>query len=181
MKNFKNLKVWQRGIELVVDVYKKTNNFPNEELYGLTSQIKRSAISIPSNIAEGSGRGSKKDFNRFLDISLGSSFELETQLIIAKRLDFINDDFNFKFDHSLIKVSDDFAVSDLNYFNNVIVNKDPNFKNSFDRDFELDTLSVVKDKGKTEYGNLFPLDINMQNRNADTAPDMGAYERIETP
>ena len=96
-------------------------------------------------------------------------------------LDFINDDFNFKFDHSLIKVSDDFEVSDPNYFNNVIVNKDPNFKNSFDRDFELDTLSVVKDKGKAEYGNLFPLDINMQNRNADIAPDMGAYERIETP
>ena len=92
MKNFKNIKVWQRGIELVVDVYKKTNNFPNEELYGLTSQIKRSAISIPSNIAEGSGRGSKKDFNRFLDISLGSSFELETQLILAKKLEFINDD-----------------------------------------------------------------------------------------
>lgn len=94
MKNFKNLKVWQKGIELVVDVYKKTNAFPNEELYGLTSQIKRSAISIPSNIAEGSGRGSNKDFNRFLDISLGHSFELETQLIIAKRLNFINiDDF----------------------------------------------------------------------------------------
>lgn len=95
MKNFKNLKVWQRGIELVVDVYKKTNNFPNEELYGLTSQIKRSAISIPSNIAEGAGRGSNKEFSRFLDISLGSSFELETQIILAHELEFITDnDFN---------------------------------------------------------------------------------------
>lgn len=96
-------------------------------------------------------------------------------------LDFKDDDFDFKFDHSLIKVSDDFAVSDPNYFKNVIVNKDPNFIDSFDRDFELDTLSVAKDKGKIEYGNLFPLDINMQNRNTDTAPDIGAYERIETP
>ncbi len=93
MKNFKNLKVWEKGIQLVVDVYEKTNNFPQEELYGLTGQIKRSALSIPSNIAEGSGRGTKKDFNRFLDISLGSSFELETQLIIAKKLNFIEEDF----------------------------------------------------------------------------------------
>ena len=91
MKNFKKLKVWQKGIELVVDIYKSTNSFPKEEMYGLTSQIKRSAISVPSNIAEGSGRGSDKDFNRFLDIALGSSFELETQLTIAKKLNFISD------------------------------------------------------------------------------------------
>lgn len=86
MKNFKNLKVWQNGIELVVDVYKRLESFPKEEIYGLTGQIKRSSVSIPSNIAEGSGRGSNKDFNRFLDIALGSSFELETQLIIANKL-----------------------------------------------------------------------------------------------
>ena len=91
MKNFKKLKVWQKGIELVVNVYEKINLFPKEELYGLSSQIKRSAISIPSNIAEGSGRGTNTDFNRFLDISRGSSFELETQLIIAHKLNFIND------------------------------------------------------------------------------------------
>ncbi|WP_167613344.1 four helix bundle protein [Maribellus sediminis] len=95
MKNFKNLEIWQNGIELVVDVYKKTESFPNEEIYGITSQIKRSAVSIPSNIAEGSGRGSNKDFNRFLDVALGSSFELETQLIIANRLKFLNDE-NFR-------------------------------------------------------------------------------------
>ena len=76
MKNFKNLKVWQKGIELVINVYKDSMKFPKEELYGLTSQIRRSAVSIPSNIAEGSGRNSDKEFNRFLDISLGSSFEL---------------------------------------------------------------------------------------------------------
>ncbi|MCK3683170.1 four helix bundle protein [Maribellus sp. YY47] len=92
MKDFKNLKIWQKGINLVVDIYQTSQNFPTEELYGLTSQMKRSAVSIPSNIAEGSGRNSDKDFSRFLDISLGSSFELETQIIIAHKLSFINDE-----------------------------------------------------------------------------------------
>ncbi len=92
MKNFKNLKVWQKGMNIVLKVYKSANGFPKEELYGLTSQIKRSAISIPSNIAEGSGRGTDKEFNRFMDIALGSSFELETQLVIAKTLDFISEE-----------------------------------------------------------------------------------------
>lgn len=91
MKNFKNLKVWQIGIELVVNIYKSTDVFPKEEIYGLTSQIKRSAISVPSNIVEGSGRGTKKEFNHFLDIALGSTFELETQLIIANKLNFLSD------------------------------------------------------------------------------------------
>jgi len=92
MKDFKNLKIWQKGINLVVDVYKTSQKFPKEELYGLTSQMRRSAISIPSNIAEGSGRNSDKDFSRFLDISLGSSFELETQIIIAYKLSFLDDE-----------------------------------------------------------------------------------------
>lgn len=91
MKDFKKLKTWQKGIKLVVDIYKTSQTFPKEELYGLTSQMRRSAISIPSNIAEGAGRNSDKDFNRFLDISLGSSFELETQVIIAKELEFLSD------------------------------------------------------------------------------------------
>ena len=91
MKDFKNLKIWQKGISLVVEIYKTTKNFPNEEIYGLTSQMRRSAISIPSNIAEGSGRGSDKDFNRFLDVALGSSFELETQIIIAHELEFLSE------------------------------------------------------------------------------------------
>ena len=95
MKDFKSLKVWQKGIKLVVDIYKISNLFPIQEEYGLTSQIRRSAVSIPSNIAEGSGRSSDKDFNRFLEISLGSSFELETQIIIAHELQFLSDlDFN---------------------------------------------------------------------------------------
>lgn len=89
MKDFKNLKVWQKGIKLVVDIYKTSKKFPKEELYGLTSLMRRSAISVPSNIAEGCGRNSDKDFNRFLEISLGSSFELETQIIIAHELEFL--------------------------------------------------------------------------------------------
>ena len=94
MKDFKRLKTWQKGIKLVVDIYKTSQIFPKEELYGLTSQIRRCAVSIPSNIAESAGRNSDKEFNRFLEISLGSSFELETQLIIAHELKFLpNDDF----------------------------------------------------------------------------------------
>ncbi|WP_372650362.1 four helix bundle protein [Draconibacterium sp.] len=91
MKDFKNLKVWQKGIKLVVDTYKTSKLFPQEELYGLTGQMRRSAVSIPSNVAEGAGRGSNKEVNRFLDISLGSSFELETQIILAHELEFISD------------------------------------------------------------------------------------------
>lgn len=92
MKNFKSLKVWQKGIKLVIDIYKTSKIFPKEELYGLISQMRRSAISIPSNIAEGSGRNSDSDFNRFLGIALGSSFELETQIIIAHELELLSDD-----------------------------------------------------------------------------------------
>lgn len=88
MNKFKELKVWQKSIQLVTKIYLVTSKFPKEELYGLTSQMRRCAISIPSNIAEGAGRGSKKEFSHFLDIAKGSSFELETQLIISKELRF---------------------------------------------------------------------------------------------
>jgi len=86
---FENLKVWQRGMELVEEVYKLTSTFPKHEVFGLTSQINRSAVSIPSNIAEGKGRGSDKEFRQFLYISRGSLFELRTQLEIARRLNYI--------------------------------------------------------------------------------------------
>lgn len=88
MNDFKNLKFRQQGINLEVDIYNASKKFPPEELYGLTGQIRRSAVSTPSNIAEGSGRNSDKDFSRFLDIALGSSFELETQIVIAQKLNF---------------------------------------------------------------------------------------------
>lgn len=90
MKDFKKLNVWQKSMELVTSVYKISNNFPVEEKYGLTSQVTRCAVSIPSNIAEGSSRFSERDYFRFLEIALGSAFELETQLMIAENLNLGN-------------------------------------------------------------------------------------------
>lgn len=84
--SYKDLIVWQRAMELVVAVYELTAQFPPEEIYGLISQMKRSAISIPSNIAEGRCRSTKKDYLQFLRISYGSGAELETQVEITKRL-----------------------------------------------------------------------------------------------
>jgi len=91
MKDFKKLEVWQRGIKIVELAYKLTKLLPNEEKFNLTSQINRSAVSIPSNIAEGSSRRSEKDYFRFLEIALGSCFELETQLIIINVLGFVDE------------------------------------------------------------------------------------------
>lgn len=88
MRNFKELKIWQKGFEIAVDTYNFTKLFPSSEKFGLSSQITRAAVSIPSNVAEGSSRKSEKDYNRFIEISLGSSFELETQLLIAKAVEF---------------------------------------------------------------------------------------------
>ncbi len=79
--------VWKLSIELVKSIYQLTNKFPTSETYGLTSQLRRSAISIPSNIAEGQGRNSSKEFRQFLAFALGSLAELETQLIISKEID----------------------------------------------------------------------------------------------
>lgn len=84
--NYKNLIVWQKSMELVIEVYKITDKFPPHELYGLTSQSRRSSVSIPSNIAEGRQRGGSSEFYRFLSIAFGSGAELETQLEIAKSL-----------------------------------------------------------------------------------------------
>lgn len=92
MNRFKELLVWQKAIDLAVEVYQITEKLPKEERYGLISQINRSVISIPSNIAEGAGRNTNKDFNNFLGIAQGSSFELETQLIISNKLNFISKD-----------------------------------------------------------------------------------------
>ncbi len=88
MRNFKQLKIWQKGLDIAVNSFKLTSTFPKEEKYGLTSQITRSAVSIPSNVAEGSSRSSNKDYSRFIEISLGSSFELETQVLIADMVNF---------------------------------------------------------------------------------------------
>jgi len=91
VKTHRDLDVWKNGIELVKKIYILTKDFPKEEIYTLTSQIRRSAISIPSNIAEGAARNSKKEFIQFLYIALGSAAELETQLIVAKELGYIKD------------------------------------------------------------------------------------------
>lgn len=85
-RNFRTLNIWKEGIALVKDIYKLAALLPKEEKFGLKSQICRAAVSIPSNIAEGSSRNSEIEFRRYLEIALGSSFELETQLIIIKEL-----------------------------------------------------------------------------------------------
>ena len=89
MQTHKELEVWQMGMDLVENVYRITGAFPKEEMYGLAAQIRRSAISIPSNIAEGAARKGNAEFIQFLNISLGSLSELETQILIAKRLDYL--------------------------------------------------------------------------------------------
>jgi four helix bundle protein len=89
VKTYRDLLVWQKAMQLVTQIYSITNNLPREELYGLVSQIRRSAISIPSNIAEGYGRNSRNDYLRFLQISMGSIFELQTQLEICLNLNYL--------------------------------------------------------------------------------------------
>ncbi len=91
MHNFKELKVWQKTIDFCVEIYKYTATFPTEEKFGLISQLRRSAVSISSNIAEGSSRTSDKEFFHFLSISIGSAYENETQLIISNKLKYVND------------------------------------------------------------------------------------------
>lgn len=91
MKSHKDLTVYKTSIDLVIDIYQLSQNFPDSEKFGLTSQIRRASVSIPSNISEGAARNSKKEFIRFLYIALGSMAEIETQLEIAYRLKFIKD------------------------------------------------------------------------------------------
>lgn len=90
MRKFKELQIWQSGIEITKAVYKVAEKLPNEERFGIRSQMTRVAVSIPSNIAEGSSRQSDTDFRRFLEIALGSLYELETQLIVLKELSIID-------------------------------------------------------------------------------------------
>jgi four helix bundle protein len=90
VKTYRELIVWQKAMQLVTQIYKNTEDLPKEELYGLISQIRRSSISIPSNIAEGYGRNSTNDYIRFLQISRGSLYELQTQLEICLNLNYLN-------------------------------------------------------------------------------------------
>jgi four helix bundle protein len=91
IKTHRDLDVWKKSISLVTSIYRTTKEFPKEEVYGITNQIRRSAVSIPSNIAEGSARQGNKEYTQFLYISLGSLSELETQLIIANNLKYLSE------------------------------------------------------------------------------------------
>ena len=90
MKTHHDLDVWKKAIDLVTKIYALTKGFPKEEMFGLTNQIRRAIVSVPSNIAEGAARNTSKEFNNFLSIALGSLSEVETQLIISKNLKYIN-------------------------------------------------------------------------------------------
>ena len=106
MNSYKDLVVWQKAIDLSFDIYSLTKDFPKEEMYGLVSQIRRSAVSIPSNIAEGQARKYHQQFSRFLSIAQGSLAELETQIIISMRLGYVTGDQKDLFDtmHSIGKM-----------------------------------------------------------------------------
>ena len=92
MKDFRQLKVWEKAHLLALAIYKETKKFPKEELYGLTSQIRRASMSIPTNIAEGCGRNTDAEFARFLQIAMGSASETEYQLLLSHDLGFLNKD-----------------------------------------------------------------------------------------
>ena len=101
VKTFRDLLIWQKAMALVTNCYTISANFPKEEQFGLTSQLRRCSISIPSNISEGFGRGTKKDYYRFLTISLGSLFEFQTQIEIAHNLNYITlENFNKLYEDS---------------------------------------------------------------------------------
>ena len=89
MHNFKKLDIWNRSVEFVADIYQLVNTFPQVECFGLVAQMQRAAVSIPTNIAEGSAKSSNKDFTRFLEIALGSAYELETELLVSFKLSYI--------------------------------------------------------------------------------------------
>jgi len=101
--NHKELDVWKKSMDFVTEIYNITKHFPNEEKFGLTDQIRRASVSIPSNIAEGAARGTNKDFIRFLHIALGSATEVETQIIITMRLGYVD---SVKQDDLLYKLND---------------------------------------------------------------------------
>ena len=92
MHQFKELEIWKRSRLFCSEIYQITSSFPSDEKFGLTNQLRRAAVSIPSNIAEGSSRNSNKDFSRFLEIAIGSAYEIETQVLIAFDLGFVSTD-----------------------------------------------------------------------------------------
>ena len=104
LKNYRELIVWQKSYQLCLEIYKITRSFPKEEKYGLTSQIRRAAVSVPSNIAEGYGRKTTPDYIRALYVSYGSNCELETQILLSKDLDYINNEDSKKIQENIGEV-----------------------------------------------------------------------------
>jgi four helix bundle protein len=105
MAGYRDLKVWQAAMQLATEIYRLSAEFPKHETYGLASQIQRSAVSIPSNIGEGHGRNSNKEFYHFLGVALGSLAELETQLLLARRLGYLTEELI----NPVLQVSDETA------------------------------------------------------------------------
>ncbi|MGM9702064.1 MAG: four helix bundle protein [Prevotella sp.] len=104
MRDFHKLVIWQRSHQLTLDIYKLTQQFPKEELFGLTSQIRRAVSSIPTNIAEGCGRETNKDFAHFLQISIGSASETEYQLLLAHDLNYISEENYYRLNDEIMSV-----------------------------------------------------------------------------
>lgn len=116
MHNFKEFQVWQRSRKLVKEIYQLTKSLPDEEKFGMISQIRRCAVSIPSNVAEGAGRKTNKDFSNFLSIALGSQFELETQLILSSEIGFLENE-------SLSKITNE--LNEIQKMTRVLIDKFP--------------------------------------------------------
>ena len=104
MRKYKDLKFWQRSVNLATQVYSITSQFPAEERFGLISQMRRAAVSVSSNIAEGAGRTSDKEYKHFLDIAYGSLYELQTQLIISNNLDYVKSDICKAIEDEIIEI-----------------------------------------------------------------------------
>ncbi|MEP0366641.1 MAG: four helix bundle protein [Cyclobacteriaceae bacterium] len=105
MRDYTKYDIWNDGIDICVKVYELTESFPDVEKFGLISQLRRASVSIPSNFAEGCSRSTEKDFKRFIEISLGSAFEMKTQLIISNRLGFVPESILIDFTNSINKLS----------------------------------------------------------------------------
>ena len=104
MKDFRNLKVWTNAHQFALNIFNSSKSFPKEEQFGITSQIRRAALSIPTNIAEGCGRGSDSDFARFIQIALGSASEVEYQILFCKELSFIDENSYLKFSKDIVEI-----------------------------------------------------------------------------
>lgn len=104
MKSHKDLEIWKRSVDFVTFIYEMTKSFPKEEIYGLTNQLRRAAVSIPSNISEGAARKHSKEFIQFLYVALGSIAELETQIIISENLKYLNKDRSMNIQNELTEL-----------------------------------------------------------------------------